>query len=190
MPTWIFKSLEPRLPICEMDMIRLAKMTHYARASRRVWCLLGAQRMLMGKISISMLWKLSKGNLIKMELGGQKGELSCTYPLTSIQIPIGICSRKWHYFIIPSRRKKDFSSPGNSSANERLAQLSQWRATILPTSSFLQWNFVYNSPSQLPFILYKRVSSPLLYLTCSMVDHCSICQVSILYYSWIKLFCW
>lgn len=41
-----------------------------------------------------------------------KGELSCMYHPTSIQIPRGgdipsISGRKWHYMITTSRRKKD-----------------------------------------------------------------------------------
>ena len=48
----------------------------------------------------------------------------------------------------PNRKKKDFLfSPGKSSANERLSQLSQWWVTMLPTLISSNRLFVYYSTS-------------------------------------------
>ena len=57
----------------------------------------------------------------------------------------------------PAGGREIFSLPGNSSANERLSHLSQWKATIF---NFPASYNGYNSPSQFPFLLYKRVSPP------------------------------
>lgn len=58
------------------------------------------------------------------------------------------------YFTIPAEGKKIFSLSGNSSANEMVSQLSQWKATTCWTPSFLQWTFC-NSPPQIPPFLSK-----------------------------------
>ena len=43
--------------------------------------------------------------------------------------------------LLPSGGRKIFSSPGNSLANQRLSQLSQWKPTMFQNPSFLQWTF-------------------------------------------------
>lgn len=63
------------------------------------------------------------------------------YPAT----PTGRCFLLYN----PSRRKKILSLPGNSSANEMVSQLSQWKAATFWIPSFFQWTF-YNCPSQIP----------------------------------------
>ena len=76
-----------------------------------------------------------------------------------------ICSRKGHYY---GHQEEDRFSPClataqpmrdyHYSANEKPLYLE------LPVSSSRL--FVYNSPFQLSLLLYKRVSSPLLYQAC------------------------
>ena len=60
------------------------------------------------------------------------------------------CILKWHYFTTTTSNRK----PDNSSTNERLSQLNEKPLHFeLPVSS--NGLFVYNSPSQLPLLLYK-----------------------------------
>ena len=59
--------------------------------------------------------------------------------------------------LLPSRGIKIFSLPGNSLANQRLSQLSQWKPTMFQNPSFLQCTFPLNSPAQIPFFLYKKL---------------------------------
>ena len=65
--------------------------------------------MLIGKTSISMLGKLIKGNLTNTEPRGQKGNCSCTYHLTSVQIPTRrdyLASLAGSDFTTPARERK------------------------------------------------------------------------------------
>ena len=121
------------------------------------------------------MWKLIKGNLIKMDWGGQKGEY-----LTVNTHP---------------NRKNQYRSPAGSNATSASRgkkifllswqQLSQWETvTTQPLKSHHIWNSqfppasfiffffeifylfisskLYNCPSWLPCLFYKRIPSPLL----------------------------
>ena len=46
---------------------------------------------------------------------------------------------RWLPLNYPAGGRKNFSLPGNSPANKRLPQLSQWKASVLQTPSFFQW---------------------------------------------------
>lgn len=69
---------------------------------------------------------------MKMESGGQMQGLMHV-PLRSTQVPTG----REVLAGSDAGGRKIFSLPGNSVANEKLSQLSQWKATILPISTFL-----------------------------------------------------
>ena len=133
-------------------------MSHCERASWRTWCTFGAQKMHIGKTSISMLWKLIKGNLTNLEPRGQTGDFSCTCHLTSVQIPTGrdyLASLAGSDFTTPARERKISSCLATAqpmrdwynAANEKPLHFE------LPVSS--NELFVCNSPSQLSFLLCK-----------------------------------
>ena len=75
-----------------------------------------------------------------------------------------------------------FSLPGNSSANEKPLYFKS------PVSSSRL--FVCNSLSQLPLLLYKRVSPPLFCWTCMCLTILALSKIAILCCSWINLCCW
>ena len=121
------------------------------------------------------MWKLIKGNITKLESGAQKGELSQTYHSHTYRF-----QQKETYLIplvgsdtiIASRRKKNFPlawqqlSQWETVTAQPIQKISQYKKSLyfeLPVSS--NWHFVYHGPSQLFLLLYKRVSSPLLYWT-------------------------
>ena len=121
------------------------------------------------------MWKLIKGNITKLESGAQKGELSQTYHSHTYRF-----QQKETYLIplvgsdtiIASRRKKNFPlawqqlSQWETVTAQPIQKISQYKKSLyfeLPVSS--NWHFVYHRPSQLFLLLYKRVSSPLLYWT-------------------------
>ena len=112
-----------------------------------------------GRSFRSETWKLIKGKLTKMESAGQKGALSSTCRLKhrSQWKWLGYRLQQEVTVQLPAGGRKIFSSPGNSSANEKSLYFN-----FLVSSNRL---FVYNSPSQLPLFLYKTVSSPLLHWT-------------------------
>ena len=75
------------------------------------------------------------------------------------------CILKWHYFTTTTSNRK----PDNSSTNERLSQLNEKPLHFeLPVSS--NGLFVYNSPSQLPLLLYKS------FLLLALLDFCMFRQ--------------
>ena len=76
-------------------------------------------------------WKLIKGNLTKMESGGQMWGLMHTL-LRSTQIP----AEREVLAGSDAGGRKIFSLPGNCVANERLSQLSQWKAIITAPPSY------------------------------------------------------
>ena len=76
-----------------------------------------------------------------------------------------ISRRKWHYFTTTTTNRK----PDNSSTNQRLSQLNEKPLHFeLPVSS--NGLFVYNSPSQLPLLLYKS------FLLLALLDFCMFRQ--------------
>ena len=107
-----------------------------------------------------------------MELGGQKGELSRTYYLMSIEFPTGRdialhLQQEVTLLFYPQQEEERFSPCLAAAQPMRDCHDSASEKPLyfeLPVSS--NGLFVYNSPSQLPPLLYKRVNSPLRYLAC------------------------
>ena len=104
-----------------------------------------------------------KRNPTEVELGGQKGRYrSHQYRLlASLAGSVATTTT--------SRRRKLFSWFGDTSANERLSQLSQRKATMLQTPSFVQWtffffpitappNFPLSSIKEFPFLCFIRLA--------------------------------
>lgn len=121
------------------------------------------------------MWKLTKGNITTLESEVQQGELSQTHHSHIYRF-----QQKETYLVslvgsdttIASRRKKNFPlawhqlSQWETVATQPIQKISQYKKSLyfeLPVSS--NWHFIYNRPSQLLLLLYKRVSSPLLYWT-------------------------
>ena len=86
--------------------------------------------------------------------GDQKGELSHTYN-KKVQQEVTRSGS-----VLPlAGRGKIFSLPGNSSANERLSQLSQWKAAIHWTHRFPPMGFLLiTAPPNLPASSIKKKS--------------------------------
>ena len=87
----------------------------------------------------------------------------------------------------PAKGKKIFFLSGNSSANERVSQIGQWKASIHQAQSFLQWpfhlkqaslNFPISSIKDFPFlclhvdldVLQDNCMSWIVILCCSRIN--------------------
>lgn len=71
-------------------------------------------------------------------------------------------------------------SPSENSANERLSQVSKWKATI-PQTQFLQWMFVYYRPQNSLFPSIKRVLLSIFVGELHLGHHSCRPQISILW---------
>lgn len=106
------------------------------------------------------VWRLINRNRIQIRVERAYRGSSHTLPL-NVNYP----KQEDMYFPSPTGRcfsttaagkRGIFSSPGNHSANERLFQLSQWKATTFQTPSFLQWTLCLQQPLWTAPSLYKR----------------------------------
>ena len=112
---------------------------------------------------------ISGPNLTKMELGGQKRELSCIYHQESIQTPTEvpcICGRKGHYVTTARRNRKDYLLTCQQRGHWETVTMQPMTRHCPSSSQFPPRAFLFiTAPPNFPFSSV-RVSSPLFYWTC------------------------
>ena len=108
--------------------------------------------------------KLIKGSLSKLESGSLAEGALILYRLSQLQIQQEdrLCAQT--LLRHPSKKKKGFSHVSYSPTNERQSQLSQWKATILPAPSVLQWTFALLGAGGRFSLYYSLPSFPLSFI--------------------------
>ena len=101
-----------------------------------------------------------------------------------------ISNRKKVITLLPAEGRKNFSLPGNSPASEKLHSSANRKSRYLKLPVSSNGLFVYNSPSQLPFLLYKRMFLSFILWTCLWFDINCMSRIAVLCCSLINPFCW
>ena len=135
----------------------------------------------------------------KVELGGQKGELSrCTIPHSPLQTKQKEtdphCQGEGACFTIPAEEERFFSQPSNSLANERLSHTTQpMKSHYTSDSRFTPMDFLFTTApptSPTPLFSMKEPTSPLCFgLVCGFAVAC-VAWIVILCCSRINQFFW